>query len=228
MGARLVKYVNRRYPTIRVGTLAYFRQFEGNQADPLDGAVEGLEFRGPSAPMHSSTFNKVMRGSNLNIVARDGLKLGATGSIRDRVYRTFRNAFVFCCSIERGKIPNLERAQHFNAADYWLVNNPPSLVSTVQQYLLENARDPNGQLLRHSNRYCRAWHAPVNYVQRSPAPVNERIDDLELFVFRKDPRFSLEQEYRFAWAFFDSTNDAQVPVQLEPIDIPLSHFSTME
>ena len=40
----LVKYEKQRYKTARIGTLAYYRYFEGNQADPLDGRVEGVTF----------------------------------------------------------------------------------------------------------------------------------------------------------------------------------------
>lgn len=62
---RLVKYVKKRYPTVRVGTLLPFRVMEGAQADALDGLAAGLEFRGPSRTMYSDDYNRMMHGSNL-------------------------------------------------------------------------------------------------------------------------------------------------------------------
>ena len=76
---RLIKYVKKRYSTVRIGTLQSFRVMEGAQADPLDGMAAGLQFRGPSRTMSFDEYNRMMRGSSLQIQARDGIRFGETG-----------------------------------------------------------------------------------------------------------------------------------------------------
>lgn len=52
---------------------------EGAQADPLDGMAAGLQFRGPSRTMSFDEYNRMMRGSSLQIQARDSIRFGETG-----------------------------------------------------------------------------------------------------------------------------------------------------
>lgn len=218
----LVKYGAREYSTIRIGTLEYFRELEGAQSDPMDGRVEGLIFKGPSGPMQWEELDRTMRDSNVKIVASDGIQFGPNGSISDNVPRACPNVFIFCCSMEFNVFPNFARAQHFKAKTHSVIDNPAKLIAHVQQSLLENVCDSEGNRLVRGEHYIRAWHAPVRYKSRIPADVCNEVNDLDLFVFQKDPKFQLEQEYRFAWAFFESRTNKQVWVQRDPIDVPMS------
>lgn len=218
----LVKYAPRERPTIRIGTLEYFRSMEGAQSDNLDGRVEGLRFNGPSGRMTSERFNRTMRDSSFQITARDGMEIGPTGSISDSVHRACPNVFVFCCSMEFAGIPDSVRYRHFGAGAYAVVYDPERLLSEVQWHLFSLARDNEGNRLDSERHYLKSWHAPVRYVSRQPAEVDNAVNNLDLFVFQKDPRFEIEQEYRFVWAFFDSESNQQIWVQRDAVDIPVS------
>lgn len=71
--------------------------------------------------MSSDDYNRMIRSSNLQTQARDGIRFGETGKFRDNVERAFPSVFVFCCSIGNGEFPHPDRLQHFQANDQWTV-----------------------------------------------------------------------------------------------------------
>lgn len=215
----LVKYEKQQYQTLRIGTLDYFRKMEGDQVDPWDGKVGGVKLSGPVERMTSEQFARTMRHPNFQIIARDGIALGPTGTVTDDKVRALPNIFVFCCSMEFGVFPDSQRAAHFGASTFSVIDNPGEFARYVAQRLFERAHTHEGQRLTPETYYAVLAHAPVQYVDRHPAPVDHVISDLELFVFQKGKQFSLEQEYRFAWVFFETSSNRQATVQSDPIEI---------
>ena len=224
-GLRLVSYADKKYSTIRVGTLECFREMEGTQADPLDGRIEGLKLSGPTERMRSETFNEVMRESNIRIVARDGISIGSEGSVADSASRVCPNLYVFCCSMEFGAIPASQRSSYFGAGFCSVIRDPESFCNEIGGYLLANGRDADGERFDRKFHCIQGWHAPVAYVDRRPAKISTETDNLELFVFQKEAKFRIEQEYRFAWAVFNTVSDEQVWVDREPIYVPVEQLS---
>lgn len=195
---------------------------EGAQADPLDGMAAGLQFRGPSLTMSSDEYNRMMRGSNLQIQARDRIRFGETGKFCDDVERVFPNVFVFCCSIENEEIPHPDRMHHFKASDYWFLNSPESFAASIGKYLTANGRSFDGLSLDRLD--CQMSCGPVAYKERSPALVEEQVGNIDLLVFQQERRFAIEQEYRIAWTLSKPSTGELVPVQSDPIDAPTTEF----
>ena len=166
-------------------------------------------------------FERTVRNPTIKIVARDGIEMGPEGRFSDSLPRACPNVFVFCCTMEFGIFPNPERSDYFNANSFIIIDEVEEFVQHVYRALLNVARDKDGNRLTLATHYSRIWHAPVRYLPRKPAKVDVEVSNLDLFVFQKDPKYSIEQEYRFVWAFFEVGSDEQVWVQKEPVDVPV-------
>lgn len=218
----LVKYERRQYGTIRVGTLEYFRNLEANQGDHLDGRVEGVVFEPGQDTRVTSAELSTITGGSLKVVARDGINFGPQGKYKDQFHRRCHNIYVFCCSMEFGAFPNKERMNHFGAKEFFVIDDTKSLKEFVALELQKQARTSDGRSFEPSKHYLMSWEAPVRYLPRKNAKMDLPINNLDFFVYQKDPKFKIEQEYRFAWVFFDKASNKPVDVAPNPIDIPIS------
>ena len=215
----LIKYEKNRHETIRIGTLEYYRDMEGNQSDPYDGRVKGVVFESdqPQALTREELLH--ITGGSLDAIARDGIVFGKGGSYRDEKSRRCHNVYVYCCSIEFGSFPDSERMAHFEASEFFVIDNTEGLKNVVAAELQRHARTKDGLPFDPEKHYLKSWEAPVRYLTRHPARMDLPINNLDFFVYQKDPRFQIEQEYRLTWIFFDKSTDRPVEVAVDPIDI---------
>jgi len=223
----LVKYEKERYPTVRIGTLSYFRDLEGNQSDPLDGRVEGLVFApGKYQPVSREDILAISNGA-LDIQARDGIAFGETGSYRDKRFHRCHNTYIYCCSMEFGVFPNEDRKSHFGASEYFVIDETDQFIQNVAKELALRGRTIEGKAFDPDIHYIKWYGAPVRYRERKMANVELPMNVLDFFIYQKDPKFTLEQEYRFTWMVFEKGTDKPVEVAPDPIEIPKEeHWGT--
>ena len=191
---------------------------EGNQADPMDGRIEGIRIEGP-ADFTSDEFNETTREGCLTIYARDGIGFGETRRYTDDKPRRIANCYVFCCSCEYDSPTDDKRAKHFEATTAAFINDPAAFAVHVGLYL-RNARDQNGRVVDAAKIGYNYSYAPVRYLSRTKPNVHE-VNNLDLFVFQKDPAFRFEQEFRFCWVLYDKSTGEQVYVHPEAVFVPL-------
>ncbi|MBI3774570.1 MAG: hypothetical protein HY273_03295 [Gammaproteobacteria bacterium] len=215
----LVKYEKKQYKTIRIGTLEYYRSMEGNQSDPFDGRVEGVVFE--STQRQTLTREELLHitGGSLDVIATGGIIFGKGGNYRDEKPRRCHNTYVYCCSMEFGPFPNSKRMSHFGASEFFVIENTEGLRNFVAAELQKDARTKDGLPFDPEKHYLKSWEAPVRYLTRRQARMDLPINNLDFFIYQKDPRFQIEQEYRFAWMFFDKISDKPIEVAVDPIDI---------
>lgn len=216
----LVKYEKRRHRTMRIGTLEYFRNIEANQGDQFDGRVEGVEFAPDKDTPITTAELLAISGGSLAVVARDGIQFGASGRYSDDRPRRCHNVYVYCCSMEFGVFPSRERMDHFGATEYFVIDDTRGLRDMVAVELQKHARSADGTQFSPSRHHVKSWEAPVRYRSRKKAAIELPINNLDFFVYQKDPKFLVEQEYRFVWVFFDRETDKPIDVDPNPIDIP--------
>ncbi len=216
----LVKYEKRRYETIRIGTLAYYRNIEGHQGDALDGRVEGIVFEPDRHQPVTRDEMLAISGGSFDVVARDGMAFGKGASYQDEKSRRCQNVYVYCCSMEFGVFPNPERMAHFNAREFSVIDNTLEFRNVVAAELITKARTTEGLPYDREKHYLKSWEAPVRYRSRRLARMELPLNNLDFFVYQKDPAFAVEQEYRFVWIFFDRKTDIPIEVATDPVDIP--------
>ena len=142
----LVKYENERYQTARIGTLAYYRNLENNQGDPYDGRVEGLIVAPGKYQPVSREEMLAVSNARLDIIARDGIAFGETGSYRDEMFHRRHNAYIYCCSMEFGVFPNEERMSHFAATEHFVIDDTEQLLKNVANEIAVKGRMSKGTL----------------------------------------------------------------------------------
>lgn len=219
----LVKYEKRIYGTIRIGTLEYYRQIEGNQSDPMEGRIEGLVYEAEKNEDISHEQLLTLSNGTLNIQARDGITFGEGGRYTDDIPRRCRNAYVYCCSIEYGVFPSPERMTHFQAKEHYVVDNTVTFRQVVSEELFKRAKTKDGKPFNKDSHYIKSWEAPVRYLTRIKAEAELPLNILDFFIYQKDPKFEVEQEYRLTWIFFDSKTHEPVEMHPDPIDIECNH-----
>lgn len=215
----LVKYEKKQYETVRIGTLEYFRKIEGNHADAMDGKVDGVEFKpDKDLPVSRDDLLKISGGS-LDIVARDGISFRKGGTYTDQKSRRTHNVYVYCCSMEFDAFPSQERMKYFDANEYFVIDYLDEYKKMIEVGLWDKARTKDGFRYNPNKHYIKSWDAPVRYRPRKKAEIKLPFNVLDFFVYQKDPKFIIEQEYRFSWMFFDRENDKPIEMGFDPVDI---------
>ncbi len=187
----------------------------------MDGCVEGVLFE-PEEDT-SLTRHEMLAISNgqLDLVARGGINFKAGAKYKDESRREHPNIYVFCCSMEFGVFPNKERNNHFRAEEFFILDNPIGFREMIALELQRRARTTDGNYFDPKKHYFRSWEAPVRYLTRMNARIEIPINHLDHLVYQKDPKFAIEQEYRFVWGIFDKRTDVLVEIAHDPIDIPI-------
>jgi hypothetical protein len=222
----LVKYEKLSYETLRVGTLEYYRNLEGRQGDPFDGRVEGVVFEPGQVTRVSREEMLTISAGSLDVVTMNGgLTFGESARYQDERSRRCNNVYVFCCSVEFGGFPDALRKNHFEASENFVVGSVGGLMKSVEASLWGRAKSTEGEYLDQAKHYCVANGAPVRYLPRKAANFELPLNVLDFFVYQKDPKFQLEQEYRFSWGFYEKRTHRPVEVAEEPIDILKSNIS---
>ncbi|MDH5369512.1 MAG: hypothetical protein OEW99_05780 [Gammaproteobacteria bacterium] len=219
----LVKYEKHIYNSIRIGSLEYYRKIEGNQSDPMEGRVEGIIYEAEKDTDISREEILALSNGALDIQARDGITFGKGGSYTDEIPRKCRNAYIFCCSIEYGVFPNPERMAYFQANEHYVVDNNDVFRQVVSEELFTRAKTKDGLSFSKEKHYIKSWEAPVRYLKRIKAKAELPLNILDFFIYQKDPKFEIEQEYRFTWIFFDKETHKPVEMHIDPIDIECNH-----
>lgn len=219
----LVKYEKHQYNTIRIGTLEYYRNIEGNQSDDMEGRVEGVTYKAEQDQYVTRDDVLSLTNGSLDIIARDGIKFGKGGSYTDEKPRRCHNTYIYCCSIEFGVFPNPERMAHFQAKETTVIDNPNEFKHAISEELFLKATQKNGAAFSKELHYIKCWEAPVRYMQRKNADITLPLNNLDFFIYQKDPKYSIEQEYRFTWMFFEKKTNKPVEASLDPVDVDCNH-----
>lgn len=219
----LVKYENKEYKTVRIGTLEYYRKIEGNQADLMEGKVEGIIYKSEQDRYVTRQDILSISGGSLDIVARDGIKFGKGGAYTDEKSRCCPNAHVFCCSMEFGIFPNTERLKHFKANEFTVIDKVEEFKKAISYGLFKCAKSKDGQVYNRDTHYIKCWDAPVRYANRKKAKMTLPLNNLDFFIYQKSPDFIIEQEYRFTWIFFDKKTNRSIEAAFDPVDVSCIH-----
>lgn len=124
--------------------------------------------------------------------------------------------------MEFGAFPDKARMEHFDAEEYFVIDDTLALRNLVAKHLQKYARTSVGDRFNPKRHFLQSYEAPVRYLKRRNARMALPLNVLDFFVYQKDPLYAIEQEYRFAWIFFDREKNIPVDVAPEPIDIPIS------
>ena len=209
----LTKYLTGAFDTLKIGTLDSFRAVEVPHGDPMEGRIEGISISGKRT-FTSEEFNRTTRNGPLDIQARDGIVFGPLGVYTDDHPRRISNCFVFCCSYESENPVDADRAASFRASHAGHILDPHAFARHVAKWLPYCAQiDPLSTVYKYH-------FAPVRYTSRRRPDVAE-INNLDLFVYQKDPRFRTEQEVRFSWIIYERATLKQVYVPQEPAFVPV-------